>query len=371
MAGRLRAYNPLSVAGTALPPPLLLMAKLIGVAYLLRGGLGSLSIPFLPFIPWLDRLPHTVLTRGLQAAFAAALVALLVNRRVRTASLVLGVTVLVAIVASRPYYQNNRMFAGAILVLTGLYQPGFASQLVRYQVVLLYAAAAINKLLDPGWQSGAFFSSWSSVASPGMASALGAHLPSATVFLAMSWLVIVTEFAIALALLVRPWLGVGAWLGIAYHTALLLLAGRTFGVFWFALLSAFLALAWWPPASGTVTFPEAGEGWQHRLGRLLRWLDFDRHFNWTPAGADQARLERPGGEASRGWTALGTVLLSLPAPYLALIVVAARLPEAMVRIPALVVVLVLAITAYRYMKVRGGRLQRRHGGRLVGVASRA
>lgn len=365
-----RAYNPLRMSGTGLPPQLLLMAKLIAIAYLLRGGIVNLSVPFLPFVPWLDLAPRAILARGLQAAFLIALAALLTNRRVRTASFVLGAVILVAILASRPYYQNNRMFAGSVLLLAGLYRPGLAGQLVRYQLVLLYAAAAANKLLDPNWRSGQFFAAWTSVSDPGAASFLAAHLPTGAAFFVMSWLVMATELAIAAAFVARRWFGFGIWLAVAYHTALLFVAGRTFGVFWFALLSSFLALAFWPPAEGAALIPDGGRT-QALLGRLLRWVDVDGGFTWRTLPGGRVRLEAPGRKASEGWAALLDIAASLPAVYLALLLLAVRLPEALVRIPALAVVLVLGVAAFRYLGRFSVELRTRYRRRPLVATSRA
>ena len=57
------SWNPLRCSGTALPVPLLLMAKLIALAFLLTNHVRILPDPFLPFLPGLDLLPGQLFQR--------------------------------------------------------------------------------------------------------------------------------------------------------------------------------------------------------------------------------------------------------------------------------------------------------------------
>src|SRR6185312_8021223 len=119
------SWNPLRVTGTEMPPNLLLACKLIVIAF----------------------------------------VALLLNRAPHLAASVAGATILLGTVSSRIYFENNTEYTGLILLLAGLAASGDRTRLVRYQVVLLYAAAALNKLLDADWRSGQFFENWAAVTS--------------------------------------------------------------------------------------------------------------------------------------------------------------------------------------------------------------
>ena len=72
---------------------------------------------------------------------------LLFNRRVRVCCLALGGTIIVSILASRPAYQNNRLFVAALFVMIGLGRSGRgeAPRFLRWQIVLVYGGAALNK----------------------------------------------------------------------------------------------------------------------------------------------------------------------------------------------------------------------------------
>src|SRR5579864_5287384 len=156
-----RTLNPLNCSGTALPPPVLLMAKLVALSILLSLEWKSFPDPFLPFIPAFSHLAVGPLFRwGLKLVFLAASAALLFNRQVRAACLAIAFVFLTAVFSSRIYFENNRLFVGCLFLLAGLTDTEGSPWLLRAQIVLLYLAAGTNKLLDAGWRSGLFFATW-------------------------------------------------------------------------------------------------------------------------------------------------------------------------------------------------------------------
>src|SRR5262249_18436326 len=156
-----RSWNPFCITGTPMPPNLLLMCKVLAVALLGTGHVRILPSPFLPFIDGLDQLTEPALFQtGLQTVAVASAVALLFNRWVRASVLVLGSCLLVAVVSSKAYYGNNKTFCGLALVLAGLSDFDRPAYLLRWQLLLVYFGAALNKVLDPDWQSGLFFNYW-------------------------------------------------------------------------------------------------------------------------------------------------------------------------------------------------------------------
>ncbi len=152
------SLNPLRCDGTELPEPLLLMGKLIVLCILLTSEWRALPDPFLPFLPFFDLFHHWPLFRwGLKIALLGSAASLLFNRWVRMACTVAGSVFLIGMLASRPYFTNNRMFTGCILFVLGLYQPHHEPWLLRLQIVLVYIGGALNKLLDVNWRNGQFF----------------------------------------------------------------------------------------------------------------------------------------------------------------------------------------------------------------------
>ena len=91
---------------------LLILVKVLALVVLLVNHVRILPDPWLPFVPGIDRLPPVLFQRTLQTVFVVSALAILFNRRVRLASLVLGSTMLLAVVSSKAYYGNNKTFCG-------------------------------------------------------------------------------------------------------------------------------------------------------------------------------------------------------------------------------------------------------------------
>src|SRR5580700_3413737 len=142
--------NPFRVTGTELPANVLLMAKILAICFLVNLHWRDLPDHFLPFLPIFDHAgPPIMFKRILQVVFFIGAFCVLFNYRVRAACLVLGVLMFVAILSSRPYFENNRTYVGCLWFLAGLQVSGIEPWPLRFQVILLYFGAGLNKLLDP------------------------------------------------------------------------------------------------------------------------------------------------------------------------------------------------------------------------------
>src|SRR4030081_3898001 len=86
------SWNPLRCRGTDFPLNLTVMVKLLAIVVLLVNHVRILPDPWLPFIPGLDLLPPLLFQRTLQTVFLISAIAIVFNRRVRLASLLLGST---------------------------------------------------------------------------------------------------------------------------------------------------------------------------------------------------------------------------------------------------------------------------------------
>jgi hypothetical protein len=146
--------NPFRVTGTELPPNVLLMAKILVICFIINLHWADLPDHFLPFLSIFDHAgPPILFKRLLQVVFFAGALCVLFNYRVRAACLVLGGLMFVAIISSRPYFENNRTYVGCLWLLAGLQVTDKAPWPLRLQVVILYFGAGLNKLLDPDWRS--------------------------------------------------------------------------------------------------------------------------------------------------------------------------------------------------------------------------
>lgn len=340
------SLNPFRLTGTGLPPNLLLMAKFVTLCFILTGQVSALPDHFLPFLRIFDSLGSPLaFHRALEAIFVVAAIALFLNRSVRIACIVLGGVILLGLLSSRVYFENNRMFTGCILVLAGLSTRDEPFPLVRAQVVLLYAAAAANKLLEANWRTGHFFDSWVATLSHhalyGRASAL---FPALFLSTLVDWSVIITEFVIAAGFLYRRFFLPTIWLAIGYHTTLMLVTGRSFGMFWYALLGSYLAFAPWPAVPATV----ATGGWRWRaLGLLARF-----HLQ-GPIRLEAAKQRGMAVLVNQrqywGMTADLVVLLLSPVFYLLFAVISSLATGNALRLVALLVLLTLGGIALGFL----------------------
>ena len=327
---RVTNWNPLRCGGTALPTPLLLMAKVVAVAFLL-GVDRVMPAPFLPFLGPLDYFAgSTAFALVLQAIFTVSALLLIFNRWPRASALVMGLAVLTAVVSSKSYYGNNKLFAGSLLFLIGLYHPRTGPWLLRLQLVILYFGAGLNKALDPDWHSGQFFHNWvaNRLEQPIYLWA-NQFFPPLVLGKLMCWFTIVAElgFAGVFLALPRAW-PVAIWGSLLFHASLLELTGSTFNMFFYAMEAAVLAFVAWPRE--LIVIFDGDCGICNRIRVRLTQFDFEGAFSWRPlqsgignrfnipSAALEERLHLAAdGRISSGFRACKLILLYSPAFYLA------------------------------------------------------
>ena len=334
------SWNPLRLGSTALPVPVLLMAKIVAVALLLTNHVRLMPDPFLPFLGVMDAFAFSkTFQLALKTVFVAAALAIIFNRAVRASSLILGSAILLAVVSSRAYYGNNKTMCGILLFMAGLWEPRLGTLFLRLQLSLVYFGAGLNKLLDPDWQSGQFFHHWagSRLQQP-VYLALAPMLPD----LALAKLFCYSTFAIELALATMlfsprlwPW---AIWLNILFQAALLEFTGTTFTMFFYAMTAASLAFVVWPRELLVIYDGDCGI-----CNDIRRWwtlVDFDRALEWrtlqSGIGAAhgiarqvlEARMHVVvDGRVYAGFRAVKMIFLHNPAMYLLLAVLIALPPE--------------------------------------------
>ena len=276
------SWNPFRVTGTPMPPNLLLMCKLLVVAILGTGHIRLLPEPFLPFIDGLDQLTDPDVFRiALQAVAVMSALALLLNRCVRASALVLGSCFLVAVVSSKAYYGNNKSFCGLALLLAGLSDFDRPPYLLRWQLSLVYFGAALNKLLDPDWQSGLFFHYWAGAKLQNPIYLFVAELlPPLLAGKIMCWGTILAEFAASLGLLAPRLAPYALWANILFQVGLLEFTGTTFTLFFYGMQAVTLAFVTWPDRLLVVY-----DGARHSCHLFRSWnqrLDPDGIQDWQP-----------------------------------------------------------------------------------------
>jgi hypothetical protein len=337
------ALNVFRIHGTAMRPNLLLMVKLVTLAFLFSGQIVLLSHHFVPFVGLFRHVGSpSAFHLGLELIFLAGAASLLLNHQVRIACIVLGGVVLISIASSMKYYENNREYTALILILAGLEDPRGNAWLLRGQLILLYSAAALNKVLLADWRDGHFFNTWLNYLHHSAWAKISGVLPDRVLAALISWAAIVTEIALAIGLALRRYLPVVIWVGVAYHTTLVLVMNRTFGMFWVAAGSTYLAFISWPKRPLLVEYG-ANLGRLAAVARLLRRIDFEDAFRWQ-------RSDAPGlafalhGVTYRGWRAVLWILLCNPVSYMVFVALAV-LPQPQPRLAALVAFAILGAVA--------------------------
>jgi predicted DCC family thiol-disulfide oxidoreductase YuxK len=211
----------------------------------------------------------------------------------RTACLLLSAVLIVSLLSSRVYFENNRTFCACLLLLIGLSSSEEKPWLVRLQVALVYFGAALNKLLDPDWRSGQFFAFWfGKIHNPDLWAKLTHFAPSMPLAKLMDWTVIGVEFALVVGFLVPRFYPWAIWLGICYHTSLMVVMDATFGMFYYAMLVSYLAFVEWPQP-GIPVFYDSDCGFCDATRRWFQRADPERTFDWTPLGSAIGRYGIP------------------------------------------------------------------------------
>jgi len=339
---RIRALltEPLRVTGTELPENVLLMAKVITLAFIATGQFRLFSWHFLPFVPLFDRMGSPALFHWtLVAIFLAAGAALFFNRRVRLCCLVLGGVLTISLLSSRMYFENNRTYCACILILAGLCAQGQKPWPLRFQVVLVYFGAAMNKLLDQDWRSGQFFAYWfGQIHHPQLWAQMTALIPAMPLAKFFCWTTIITELILVAGFLVPRWYGWAILLGAAYHTALLVVMNSTFGMFYYAMLASYLAFVEWPKPPLVVVYDNQRRSLDS-IRRFFVWVDTAGQFTWVPFHSQPApsdlALKQPQnsllllyqGKVLRGFAAFKRLLLWNPLFYFGYVILLGRQPR--------------------------------------------
>jgi len=241
------------------------LTRLLALCWVVTGHIGYVRAVRLPWVPIPQALasawPFLPVAIGVPSALA-----ILFSTAVRKGALGLGLSILVALAGARAEFAYNRLFVAALLIMVAL---AHRAPLPRWQVAVLYLGAGLDKWGEADWRSGQtlealvkglaeFGRLWGPGGHVGAPNAIAQALATAphAVFWAGSWAVIALELALAFGFaLGRRW---ALAPHLAFHVALALLTGGTFGMFFFAAL-----------ASSVLVLPEDVPRWPAQLGGAL------------------------------------------------------------------------------------------------------
>lgn len=242
--------NPLDLRHAALPPNLVLAARVIAIALAVRGD--TPFPPFLPYVGVIDAIGHAEAVAFLSRNVARlGLLLILLTPFVRVGAALTGVMFLFGLVACRPCHSVAHTFVACALVVISLSDRRWGSGLLRAQVVILYAGAALNKLFDPDWWNGRYFETLM-VDRHGHAAYgwLASQLPPRSLSTVVGVLTIAAQAGIAAAVLSARTRRLALVTGVWFHGVMVLLLDNTFGPFVVTLLASYLAFVDWPYGRG-------------------------------------------------------------------------------------------------------------------------
>lgn len=325
------SWNPLRCGGTALPPHVLLAAKLIAVFFLtqLLERYGSEHA-----MPAGSLGPDLALTLGalLLLARAVAVVSaflLLFNRLAPQASFALGLATVFSLARYRVDY--SELFLGVFLILAAFQRNGREPFLLRFVVVANHVATGLvwlsgsgsAPLLDvlAGREKAANLSASDSYM------ALEAARPPGLLPQLTDWGMVLVSFGLAAAFLIRRCYAPAIWVVLLLHVVWSFLAGPA-GALSYAVLAPYLVFVAWPREPLVVIY-DGDCGFCNKTREWITRFDFDRLYDWrtfqSGAGASfgisQQALEEKahvvaGGRIYAGFRAFRMMALYNPATSL-------------------------------------------------------
>jgi hypothetical protein len=183
----------------------------------------------------------------------------------------------------------------------------------------------------------------------------------------LSWLAILTEFVLIPLLLVPRFVPLGIFVGVCYHTGLVLITGgNTFDMFWYAMIATYVTLVHWPIGLVVNFNPERR---LHRIAHsVLACVDPEKSMAWHPQKIRRMEIEMRMARFT-GVAAMARILLYTPAFYLACLVLFTRVrPYGPAAIPLITYALLIGI-GYSYVpwvEVTKARLWRRAPSKTAG-----
>jgi hypothetical protein len=247
-----RTLNPLRLENAGLPPNLVAAARLMAFALVWRGD--SVFRLNLPYVEFLDTLaPPDVVNLALRGAAGVGYLFMLFSPFVRRGAGCTGVAYLVGLLACRPCHSVAHTYVACLLIVLALSSWASRERLLRAQVVILYAGAALNKSLDGDWWNGRYFDALMIGRYDLDWYAQAAALPEGWLSIGMGASTVVLQWVLAACFTCRRSTTAGIGIGTVFHGAMVAMLGTTFGPFFAALLVSYLGLGWRPAAGAEET----------------------------------------------------------------------------------------------------------------------
>jgi len=326
--------NPFYVKGKTVVPELVLAVRMLAVYLLLTGefpfngnqGGGR----FYPLIELLDQLgTDEQFNLGVRLLFLSGIGMLLFSHYVRLGALGVGLAFVTGLLSCQICISVAHLFTGCVFLCTALSNHVTGTNLIRFQLAVLYLGADLNKVFDPDWWTGASMETLL-VTKHQIASYMKAAsiFPPGLLSQMMGIGVIVLQISIAILLLRRVTVIYAMLLALVLHLPMVLLMQMTFGPFLFALVTAYGSLLTWPQQLAC----------DNRLHSnvLVKWLtllDFNEQMSPCTGNTKESPMR---------WLRTGLRYIAHPAMLLSMTVLAA----ATVRYGQLIPLTLVVVVAY-------------------------
>ena len=213
-----------------------------------------MKLPYLPFIGWLDAIPNIVIRIPLVAVIMVSPVFILLQYRPRLFSLLIGCAIVFMVTSSRPLYSTNLLFQGCLFLLIGLYRED--DRPFRWQLVILYVAAGLNKALLADWWNGRYMVNFAAEFGSDLNFLLKFILENEWLARLLGQATIFTEFILIPALLLRrKTVKLAVIFGGIFHVGMLVLTfGKLSIIYLYFVSAAYLLLFPLPENRGKAPF---------------------------------------------------------------------------------------------------------------------
>ncbi len=274
-------FIPWRTEGTSMHVNLLIMCKLVFLLLLVNDFYYSLNDPFIPFIKEFDELNRfpDAFKIFQRATFLLSGILLIFNFKVRLMSIILGVTIILALLASKPLFRNHIFIGGCMFLLSGLTNKKHDPWLLYMQLSIIYFGAVINKVFQIDWWSGQFMYNWLVNARQNeMFIMVSNNLPNLWFAKLLSWSSMAMELSIALLMFFRKKHVIALWVIIIFHTVLYSFTSFRFGYFFEGIILFLLIFVNWPKGDVKAYFNE-GFSW---LKKILQLFNLNNQIKWKP-----------------------------------------------------------------------------------------
>ncbi len=296
---------------------LLIMCKLLFLLLLINGFWAYISDPFIPFIRALDLFHNApgLFEALVKSLFMGAGIGLLFNVKVRWMAIILGISLILFLLASKPRFRNHIFICGCAFLLAGLTDKEKDPWLLYWQLSLVYLGAVINKVLQIDWWNGQFMHNWLYVARENeFYTSIASLLPDRLFAKILSWSSMGIELWISIALLFKKYHSRVVWVILIFHTMLYGMTGFRFGHFYEDILVYLLVFLYWPESDIVISVSRPRIRWTHVLLSIFNW---NRQFIINDQPIENAKWLKVEYEDKVEYNqqALGSVILYSPATY--------------------------------------------------------